>query len=99
MNHDQMVFVAGFLFGFFTAGIAGAILGRMGLARNAINAPNRPMIVPTQNTPRDVLNTAAAALRRFVFWLLVFIAFVMMAFLLFYTFVVGNPLDLLNLFS
>ncbi len=98
MDHDQTVFVAGFIFGFITAGIAGWILSHMGLARNAMRAPDRPMIVPTRNTPRDVFNLALAAFRRLVFWLFLFMVFVVIVFLLFYTFLVGNPLDLLNLF-
>jgi len=99
MDNEQMVFVAGFTFGVFFAGIAGWIWNHIQLARNAINMPNRPMIVPTHGTPRAVLNNAIIGFRRFIFWLIVLISFIVVSFILFYTFVIGNPVDLLILFS
>ena len=85
MYFDQVSFLSGFLFGFLIAGIIGAMWNRIQLARNAMRSPDRPMNVPTQNTPRTVMANAARASQTCMVWslgLFFFVIFVLI--LLFY---------------
>lgn len=84
MSIDEVSFVSGFLLGFIIAGIIGAMWNRIQLARNAMRAPDRPMNVPTQNTPRTVMANAALAARTCMVWSLGLAAFVAVVIILLY---------------
>lgn len=76
MEIDRTTFIVGFAIGFFTAGGIGFIFRRIDLARNAMRSPDRPMVVPTTNTPRSVMEAAAAAFRQCLIWSIVMALFV-----------------------
>lgn len=76
MDIDRTAFIAGLIVGAVIAGGFGYISGRIRLARNAMRSPDRPMTIPTQNTPRSVMEAAAAALRQCLFWSIVMVLFV-----------------------
>jgi hypothetical protein len=76
MNIDNMTFLAGFIAGFLVAGVIGFLLNRINLARNAMRAPDRPMNVPTGNTPRTVMANAARAGQTCMTWSIALVLFV-----------------------
>lgn len=84
MNSDELSFLAGTIFGFFIAGMIGFIWNRIQLARNAMRAPDRPMNVATQNTPRTVMANAARASQTCMVWSLGLVGFVIFAMILLY---------------
>lgn len=76
MDAFQTNFIFGFIAGFAVATIGGAILNRINIARNGMMAPDRPMGVPTQRTPRSVMAQAAQAARQCLFWSAILVLFV-----------------------
>lgn len=84
MYFDQVSFISGLLAGFFVAGVIGLMWNRIQLARNAMRAPDRPMNVPTPNTPRTVMANAARASQTCFVWSLSLAAFVVFVLILLY---------------
>lgn len=89
MDIDRTTFVAGFVLGFVIAGGFGYIFRRIDLALNGMRSPDRPMNVPTANTPRSVMEAAAAAFRQCLFWSIVMVLFVVAAVFLLYGILFG----------
>lgn len=76
---DRVALMMGLLAGFLIATALGAIMQRINLARYGTFAPDRPMTIATQNTPRTIMHAAAQAARDLVAWtfaLLCFVGFV-----------------------
>lgn len=66
----------GLLLGFLFAGSLGYLLRRVQEALHGARAPDRSMVVPTAQTPRTVMRSAAKAFRQYMMWLLVLILIV-----------------------
>ena len=60
---DQTSLITGLVVGFIFAGLIGWQLRKIEKARGGMGAPDRSMTVKTENTPRSVLQSAAAATR------------------------------------
>jgi 1-acyl-sn-glycerol-3-phosphate acyltransferase len=67
-------YLIAFLAGGLVFGWIGWLLGNIRQERNNLNAPNRPLVVKTEQTPNQVLAKAGRArLRLFGWWLLLFV--------------------------
>ena len=75
MEIDRGCLFLGIAIGFIIAAVIGQFLARIGAARNAKSAPDRPMSVPTPKTPRVVMSAAARGTRDMIFWTLALVAF------------------------
>jgi hypothetical protein len=84
VNFDNLSFLTGFFFGFLVSGVIGYMLNRINLARNAMRAPDRPMSVPTGNTPRTVLANAARAGQTCMTWSIALLLFIVVVIALLY---------------
>ena len=71
---DQIL--VGFFAGFIIAGLLGLILGNIRRENFNANAPNRPMTVATQRTPRQVIEDAERARFRLYGWRFLFLCIV-----------------------
>ena len=75
MDIDRTAFIVGLVVGAAIASGFGYISRRIQLARNAMRSPDRPMNVSTVNTPRSVMEAAAAGFRQCLFWSIVMVLF------------------------
>lgn len=76
MALDQSSFVYGLVLGAVLMGIFGVIMGRINLGLDAMRKPDRPMTVPTKNTPRDMMRVASAGFRQCLLWSILMAGFV-----------------------
>ncbi|MCB0026118.1 MAG: hypothetical protein M9936_00785 [Caldilinea sp.] len=89
MGLDGASLLTGIVIGFFYAGVLGMLFQKARDALQGSKSPDKPMVVPTKDTPRTVMSRAAAAFRRFMMWVLVIILVGGFGFYLLYRFIVS----------
>ncbi len=95
MGLDQTSFYVGFFWGFVFATAIGLIARRIQIALQGVRAPDRPMNIPTARHPRDVMVAAARAFRDLLLWILILSFLILSGLVIFYLFVLGDPLNLI----
>jgi|GEM_PF-2307156 len=95
MDLEGYSFGWGFFLGFLFATLLGIVAERIRRALQGMQAPDRPMVVPTTRTPRSVFVAAARAFRDFVFSLFLMFILIVAGITLLYALFIGNPFDLL----
>lgn len=86
LDRESMIF--GMVIGALFAGFGGIIMRRIAVSRIGTRAPDRPMVVPTSGTPRDVLRRASAAARSCLVWTLIGLLFLLVSGGVFYYLIV-----------
>lgn len=93
-GRDWYSFLWDSLFGFSFATLLGMVARRIRITLHGMGAPDRPMVVPTNNHPRHVFH--AAAFSDLIHWSLMLILIFVIAGVILYFLFIGNPLDLVE---